>query len=206
MPDGEWAESKGREEYVSDSGIIGYRGPNTKGKKFYNHMSAAKIKAEIGDEIWNSYFKFTVVRNPFSKLVSAWYFGYKAHVTLLKSTLGCLRTPNSLSLILANKRDIHDFRTWVRTAAVSVDRDKYLLNGEVCVDHFIRYEALDAGIKEVVERTGAKQEGREVPRHKVGVRSKDFEIHEFYDQRTEKIVRELYDWEFDRFKYEMPQG
>ena len=41
-------------------------------KKFgiYKHSSAAEIKAMMGDEAWNNYFTFTVVRHPVDRMVS----------------------------------------------------------------------------------------------------------------------------------------
>ena len=73
MPEGQWTFSHAIEEYVSKEGIIGYRGKNRRNQIWHNHMSAAKIRDKIGASIWNSYFKFTVVRNPFDKLISGFY-------------------------------------------------------------------------------------------------------------------------------------
>ena len=46
-------------------------------KKFRNHISAAEV-AELIPDVWNSYFKFTVERNPFDKVVS-YYFWKRGH-------------------------------------------------------------------------------------------------------------------------------
>lgn len=55
---------------------LGYPGPqNDKG--FYNHISAEKIKAKIGDDVWEHYFKFCVERNPWDRYVSFYYFRHK---------------------------------------------------------------------------------------------------------------------------------
>lgn len=36
------------------------------------HWSAVKIKEKFGSDIWNEYFKFTFIRNPYERLLS-WY-------------------------------------------------------------------------------------------------------------------------------------
>ena len=45
-------------------------------KRFYNHDSATKIKREVGDQIWNSYFKFCFERHPVTKLISKYKWMY----------------------------------------------------------------------------------------------------------------------------------
>ena len=40
-------------------------------------MSASEVKSKINLDIWNKYFKFTVVRNPFDQILS-WYFWLQA--------------------------------------------------------------------------------------------------------------------------------
>jgi hypothetical protein len=57
----------------------------TKGRKpnlnYWEHLNAHKIKDYVGDEIWNTYMKISIVRNPWDHAVS-WFkwqekFGYE---------------------------------------------------------------------------------------------------------------------------------
>lgn len=43
-------------------------------ERFYSHIPAYKIRARIRKNIWNSYFKFCVERNPWDKTLSHYYF------------------------------------------------------------------------------------------------------------------------------------
>ena len=86
LPDGEGLPpTDARDEHESETGIIGYRGKLREKRKWFqyrgkrlanprwfHHMPAALIQRQIGAEIWDSYFKFCVVRNPFEKAISAY--------------------------------------------------------------------------------------------------------------------------------------
>ena len=58
----------------------GYNGPQNYNDKlvFHEHMPASEIKSKINLDVWNKYFKFTVVRNPFNQIVSAFYWHNKS--------------------------------------------------------------------------------------------------------------------------------
>lgn len=42
-------------------------------KAYFNHISAQEAKAFIGDNVWDSYYKFCFERNPFDKVLSQYY-------------------------------------------------------------------------------------------------------------------------------------
>lgn len=213
MPEGQWAFSHAREEYVGEAGIIGYRGRNRGKQIWHNHMSAAKIKDNIGTSIWNSYFKFTVVRNPFDKLVSGFYMQEKR---IRKYT-----TSQKLAAIArklsgkAHSRDyiaghspIERFRNWIRNGGAAggamLDRNKYLIDGDICIDFFIRYEDLENGINHVCDKLGIAFEPENISHLKGGVRNNQLSLSEFYDQETFNIVKKLYEFELNYFGYTAP--
>lgn len=51
--------------------------------EYWAHISAREIRAKVGEEIWNSYFKFAIERNPYDKVVSLYYHdGHKAQTNI----------------------------------------------------------------------------------------------------------------------------
>lgn len=56
-------------------------------KKYYNHISAMLVRNRISNEIWNSYYKFCVERNPWDKTLSHYHMVNKrasGNITLQK--------------------------------------------------------------------------------------------------------------------------
>jgi hypothetical protein len=177
-------------------------------------MSAAKIRKNIGTSLWNSYFKFTVVRNPFDKLVSGFYMQEKRIKNY--TTADKLRVITRKLSGKAHSRDyivgtspIERFRSWIRNGGAAggsmLDQNKYLINGNICIDYFIRYEDLENGIKHVCNKLEVAFEPEKIPHLKSGMRNKQFSLSEFYDQETVNIVNSLYAFELDLFGYTAPQ-
>ena len=147
MLKGEWQESHWRDEYVSEAGIIGYRGRNQNGLTWYNHMPAKRIRELVNQDVWDRYFKFTVIRNPFDKLISGFFMldGAKKRHTCaqrLKAFSKRLRRGDHPIDRAKGKTTIDRFRRWVQNGGKILDRDKYLIDGQECVDFFIRFENL----------------------------------------------------------------
>ncbi|MBK8569512.1 MAG: hypothetical protein IPN81_05720 [Nitrosomonadales bacterium] len=193
MPDGQWHFSHARDEYVSETGIIGVRGDRPI-NNWYHHMPALRIMELIGKDIWDDYFKFCVIRNPFDKLVSAFhYFKTKG-----------LIDPDKLS---RNETDEEQFRFWISTqsgALTVLDRDKYTINNEVCCDYFIRYEKLEIGIKDVCDSVGVEFHPNKLMRLKSQFRPQNKTLNNYYDSCTQAIVQEIFEFEIEKFGYHVP--
>jgi hypothetical protein len=210
MPEDKWEFSHAREEYVSKEGIIGYRGYDARGKKWFNHMSALEIRNNIGNSIWNNYFKFCVIRNPFDKLISAFFFveeqkRNRSVVENLKSRLAKVMGKSQPIDCIKGENSIERFRSWIRRGGSMIDRDKYLITGEICVDYFIRYEDLENGIKHVCNLLNIPFEPERIPRLKSALRDRKIPLSDFYDEEIIQIVSRIYEFEIDEFGYSMPE-
>jgi hypothetical protein len=99
--------------------------PNS--KRYYNHIPARKIKKFIGDEIFNTYTKVSIIRNPIDFAISNYYF--------------------------FNACDHMDFREYCIQHMNITDFDKfYEINGEYTIDHTIKYEKMNEDIKTLEEK------------------------------------------------------
>ena len=220
MFDNEWEQKHARNEYISEAGIIGCRAQRHREKgtkrqvlkpKYRSHMPAKTIKERVGDDIWNRYFKFTVIRNPFDKLVSKFLFmelkrnQYYGKVHLLTNKMkNIIQLRKSPFENAKGATEIERFRSWLKNGARPIDRDKYMIDSEVCVDYFIQFENLYEDMKYVCENLSIPFEPARLPEFKKGHRNNEIPFRDFYDRETENIVRELYDWEIKRFGYDLP--
>lgn len=134
---------------------------------YRNHMDAASIRAEVGDEIWENYFKFSVERNPWDKTLSQFYWDQKG-------------TKKGLT-----------FRDYVLSGrGLKSDFERYTINGIVAVDHLVRYDNLYAELSSLSQRLRLASDASEVLRGisaKSGYRNKK-EIVSHYDAETRRAV------------------
>lgn len=113
---------------------------------FFNHCSASFIRKYIGEEIWNSYYKFSIERNPWDKVVS-WYYWDDRLVP---------KPPISEFIRCGRANQIRGF-------------DLYTINSQLAVDRVCLYERLNEELLEVARNIGLPGP-LELPRAKAGHR------------------------------------
>ena len=181
----EWTDS-----IVSSAGIVGVRGNIPANSLYYNHMPAEELMAVLGKQIWDSYFKFSIVRNPFDELISR--FWWRSHRSLINDDTSA----------------VHDqFRKWVLTQG-NLNSPIYRIGNELAVNFLIRYEHLQADVEKVCATLGLTKSASELGKFKSGFRSfvGDLSrVEDYYDQRSIDHVLQTFEWEIEHFKYHISQ-
>lgn len=103
-------------------------------KKFYNHMAALLVQARVSTDVWRSYFKFCVERNPWDKVLS--HYHMHAHRT------------GSLSL-----------DQYFSIGKFPVNFPRYTAGREIIVDRVVRYENLKAELAEIFAQLNVPFDG-----------------------------------------------
>lgn len=202
MRENEWKFMNSRDQYVTEAGIIGFRGVDPPiGVSWYNHMPAKKIRELIGNKIWNNYFKFCVIRNPYDKLISAFCHFIEGKSNQSRS----LGQHEKQEFYNEKKQHIDRFRKWVRNGHANIfDRDKYVIDHNICVDFIIRYEELEAGIKHVCDVLNIPFTPENLPTLKSEYRIHKIDLSEYYDDVTINIVAKNFQYELNTFGYTFP--
>lgn len=148
-------------------------------ENFSAHIPAGNARRLIGDDIWNSYFKFTIERNPWDRQVSHYYYHTRPE-TGRKMT----------------------FDEFMRTKRAYVNNHEiYTIDGQMAADFVIRFENLASDFAKVLERFGIDRR-IELPRAKDGIRKTKAHYREFYTRKTMDMVAEWYRPEIEMFGYE----
>ncbi|MEM9222586.1 MAG: sulfotransferase family 2 domain-containing protein [Pseudomonadota bacterium] len=170
------------EEMVSDAGIVGARGLKAKQTaEFTDHIRGIRVKKLIGREIWNSYFKFCTIRNPWEKTVSHFHFTH----------------PNIRNA--RERRIVRVFREWLRNndSRHGVDKGIYWIDGKPVMDYYIRHHNIVEDVTTVADHLGVKLD----PLGEVfgQFRKSGLSYTEYYDDQARSLVANFYEDEIKWF-------
>lgn len=152
------------------------------------HLHAGQIKSEVGAEVFNRYFKFSMVRNPWDKAVSQ--FRYMAKRDDLREFLGM--KPNDCFkryLELISKKTHVQWEPQVRFVFDDA--------GNSLVDYIGRFESFAESVGVVMDQIGLS-----VSRIPHANKSRRNAIEDDYDGESMEIVGALYAEDVKAFGYD----
>ena len=153
-----------------------YKHPENYDKnKFEDTMSAEGIKSNIPLEYWEEYTKFSVVRNPWDRMISAWFW----------------QTRN-------DSRDLSIFLSQPALSPISMS-EQLTVNDSICTDFLIRYENLNDDYKKVCKLL--KISPVKLPYAKSGYKPKDAHYTKYYDGYTKNIIETKFKDDINNFGY-----
>lgn len=151
------------------------------------HLLATQIRQEVGSEVFDSYFKFSFVRNPWDRCVSE--YAYMRERPDLRDLIGMRADcsfPDFLRLI-QQVEHVH----WYEQCQFVMDED-----GRLLVDFLGRFESFEADLRGVLCRLGV--EASTIPHEMKGGRGP---YQDYYDAASRDVVARLYRRDIESFGY-----
>lgn len=180
---------------------LGYRGPQNylapareynlrgvasfvfKGKKqprFFNHIPARRVRAHVGEQVWNDYYKFCFERNPWDRVISHYYWLYKSE-------------PRPAIPKYLQSSDVRK----LKRRGIEL----YTIDGQVAVDKVCRFENLAEELEAIRTQLGIPEE-LELPHTKSKFRKDKRSYRDILDQEGRAKIAELFSEEIAICGYE----
>lgn len=163
---------------------------------YQQHDDALTIRDSLPPEVWQSYFKFSIARNPWERTLSRFFWNHRNDPALKpeKRLLQRLGLPAD-ELEPARRA----FAKFLREEDWDTNDRFYFIDGKLCVDFVIRYENLAEDLLEVCKRVGLPP--LNLPHLKSGMRSKQHHFSEYYDDETRALVADRHRADIQLFGY-----
>lgn len=157
---------------------------------YLQHATPEVIQRKVGKEIFDNYYKFTIVRNPFARLVSVYYYLYDHHVKQFGTFEGYI---DALPSLVKSKACTNGSHHLPQVNYTQID-------GVSICNHVAYFENLPVSLDPVrhkLERTTP------LPRHNIyrhKARS-DIPIWRYYTNAMIDLMLQLYAADFEIFNY-----
>lgn len=151
----------------------------------HGHISARQIRSCLADEVWQNYFKFAFVRNPYDRFVSTCFFLNRNNPAFSDTAVAfmkrAIRAPRFQQRVLVKPQHLQ-----------LTDADN-----RIALDYVGRYETLQASFDEICARIGLPTTDlarRNPSQHAAYV--------DYYDAELRDLVAEFYAGDLELFDYE----
>jgi hypothetical protein len=158
--------------------VEGHQARNARG--FYNHMPAHEIRTRVSERLWNSYYRFTIERNPWDKTLS--------HYAMERHYAG-----DNLSF-----DDYLAREELINTHFIYTDP----LDDSLLVDRVLSYERLEEELSEVFAQLDVPFDDGLNVHAKAGYRQDRRPYRKIYNAAQRQRVTEVFDWEIKHLGYE----
>ncbi|WP_409305788.1 sulfotransferase family 2 domain-containing protein [Peribacillus sp. SCS-155] len=147
---------------------------------FSNHNKAKSIREILGQDVWNSYYKFSFDRSPWDKVISYYYFR------------------------MAKSNKTIDFEQFLEKKKFKgcYNYPIYTIDDKLAVDFLGKYENLDQDLTAVCEHLGLAYDGW-LPNAKGNYREKNKRNYRnMYNNEQQKLIENFFKKEIDILGYE----
>ena len=155
------------------------------------HLSAGELKRILADEIFDNYFKFAIVRNPWERMLSLYsYDGLSRKPTHERET--------------SKGFSFDDFHEYIKALPSVHRQEQYRFiaddKGELLVDFIGRFESLEKDFQTICREIGIPE--RYLPYSNT---SKHAHYSSYYTEEIKQTVGELFAEDIEMFDYQFEE-
>jgi hypothetical protein len=192
-------------------------------KVYLQHLTILEIKDRINKGMFEEYFKFTFIRNPYDRIISEYFWSEDAKKMNLREFLLDIIAPHrsrAMELYVAryNKFSFRGHRKMLtfskflpevafpnKNKPLILDMDRHFKSqhifmmdrdGEQLVDFVGRFENLDEDFGKICERLGLDAELSHISK------TKHKHYRSYYDDETRELIHDMYKKDLEMFGYE----
>lgn len=176
---------RGPQNHLDRSAPVGSR------RKFYSHIPAAEAKRLLPPLVWDSFTRISIVRNPWDRLVSGFYFSATRRGAI---------------------PDLATFTDHFREAPerLTVNHRHYMIDGAEVIDRFLRYERLEEDVLALEAAIPTLSGLWDIFRQqtaKAAIRDRRLSTAEIFRAHPliDRLVQEQNRWDIERFGYSLPR-
>ena len=149
-----------------------------KKKKFYNHIPATVARQRMSSQIWNSYFKFCIERNPWDKTLSHY------------------------SMLNAWQSGTISFDDYIKKGRFCIDFPIYTdYRGHLLVDKVVKYETLMDELESIFQELGIAFEGSLGVRAKSEYRKDKRPYQDVFSNQQREVIEKAFAKELEMHGY-----
>lgn len=170
---------------------------------YYFHATAKRLKIEFKKNSWdwNSYFKFSFVRNPWDRIVSAYFYRLKMVKHWNKIKPKDKYTHDVFECFKVQLHSVSNFNQWLKKYAnhesVNLHQHKFLYDGDEKLVNFVgKYENLSDDFNYVMSKVGC--EHIKLPFLNKSNRT---DYKNYFDDETRKLIKKYYSKDINLFNY-----
>jgi hypothetical protein len=150
------------------------------------HETAPEIVARVGAPAWDEAFTFTVVRNPFDRMVS-WY-----EYSRRKKRYGA----QGLTFAEYVRAALRERRDGVYNGRFFMPQREWVMDGDAPIVQYVgRFENLPESFAAICRAVGVSAALPHANRTRHG------HYRDYYDAQTRRIVEDYYFWDLESFGY-----
>ena len=158
----------------------------------YDDKEHNNYQEELVTATYDEYFKFSVVRNPWSRLVSLYHEKHPFHTNNMSFK-------NYIYEVIVNDKNTFLLRKDINAAIHAAPYTSYWFNGTIDkIDYIGRFEDIQVSWSEIAKRLN--YDSIMLPKNRAGKYYKHYT--EYYDAETREIVARAFARDIELFGYE----